>query len=123
MLTLPQAELSLSFFFFSFFQVSAEGWGKTVALPILFFFPSLCLRTSGASMLWKRDLKFGRVGTFLVEINPDLVKLLASGKHGRACSEELGRGEHPAGGGHGAGLTSPRPQQQPLALVGLGEER
>lgn len=38
-------------------------------------------------MLWKRDLKFGRAGTFLMEINPDLVKLLASGKHDRACQD------------------------------------
>lgn len=38
-------------------------------------------------MLWKRDSKFGRAGTFLMEINPDLVKLLASGKRGRACQD------------------------------------
>lgn len=64
------------------------------ALPIYFFFlTSLCLRTSGASTLWKRDLKFGRVGAFLVEIKTDLVKLSASGKHGCACLEELFRGK------------------------------
>lgn len=39
-------------------------------------------------MLWKRDLKFGRVGAFLVEINTDLVKLLASGRHGCTHLEE-----------------------------------
>jgi len=62
-----------------------------VALPI-FFLPSLCLRTSGAYTVWKRDVKFGRVRAFLMEINTDLVKWLASGKRGCACLEELFRG-------------------------------
>lgn len=63
-----------------------------VALPDFFFFSLVSLRTSGASTLWKKDLKFGRVGAFLVEVNTDLVKLLASGRPGCACLEELFRG-------------------------------